>query len=323
MIGALTTDVLVHTWDLARAVGQTAALDEELCARAYAATRASEFRRHEAMIGPEVPISGGRRPSWSGSSRSTGATLSGRRRSRPARGRFEPVRRAISWGSMISSRAPNPASCPASAATLGPTTSTSIRPSGRAGPDAHLCIETQRRSGTTDTSAATSTRTGARSWSTSALMSRHASARSKPSGRTAASPVRSRRGDAIDAEGAQSGVGVGDEVPRRSLRREPERMHDARRRRAVARDVAELDLLAFDHRVLQRVEMLRRRPGRRRAAPFVRVDDDRGRRGLRVGAERFGQRAHELAQRGLQLGRRRRRARRRGTAPAPRPRSVR
>jgi len=57
MIGALTTDVLVHTWDLARAVGQTAALDEELCARAYAAARASEFRRHEAMIGPEVPIS--------------------------------------------------------------------------------------------------------------------------------------------------------------------------------------------------------------------------------------------------------------------------
>ncbi len=57
MIGALTTDVLVHTWDLARAVGQTAALDEELYARAYAAARASEFRRHEATIGPEVPIS--------------------------------------------------------------------------------------------------------------------------------------------------------------------------------------------------------------------------------------------------------------------------
>jgi uncharacterized protein (TIGR03086 family) len=56
MIGALTTDVLVHTWDLARAVGQTAALDEELCVRAYAAARASGLRRHEAMIGPEVPI---------------------------------------------------------------------------------------------------------------------------------------------------------------------------------------------------------------------------------------------------------------------------
>jgi uncharacterized protein (TIGR03086 family) len=56
MIGALTTDVLVHTWDLARAVQQAVALDEELCARAYAAARASQLRRHEAMIGPEVLI---------------------------------------------------------------------------------------------------------------------------------------------------------------------------------------------------------------------------------------------------------------------------
>ncbi|HEY5172781.1 MAG TPA: TIGR03086 family metal-binding protein [Acidimicrobiia bacterium] len=56
MIGALTTDVLVHTWDLARAVRQTADLDEELCARAYAGAQASGLQRHEAMIGPEVPI---------------------------------------------------------------------------------------------------------------------------------------------------------------------------------------------------------------------------------------------------------------------------
>ena len=56
MIGALTTDVLVHTWDLARAARQPTALDEELCARAYAAVRASEFRRDPAMFGPEVSI---------------------------------------------------------------------------------------------------------------------------------------------------------------------------------------------------------------------------------------------------------------------------
>ncbi len=35
-------------------------------------------------------------------------------------------------------------------------------------------------------------------------------------------------------------------------------MHDARRRRAVAAHVAELHLFTFDHRVLQRIEMLRR-----------------------------------------------------------------
>jgi uncharacterized protein (TIGR03086 family) len=56
MIGALTTDVLVHTWDLARAARQPVALDEELCARAYAAVRASEFGRDPALFGPEVSI---------------------------------------------------------------------------------------------------------------------------------------------------------------------------------------------------------------------------------------------------------------------------
>jgi len=56
MIGALTTDVLVHTWDLARAARLPVALDEELCARSYAALRASEFRRDPAMFGPEISI---------------------------------------------------------------------------------------------------------------------------------------------------------------------------------------------------------------------------------------------------------------------------
>ncbi|MDP9336403.1 MAG: TIGR03086 family metal-binding protein [Actinomycetota bacterium] len=56
MIGALTTDVLVHTWDLARAARVPAALDEDLCARGYTAVRAAEFPRDSAMFDPEVAI---------------------------------------------------------------------------------------------------------------------------------------------------------------------------------------------------------------------------------------------------------------------------
>ena len=55
-----------------------------------------------------------------------------------------------------------------------------------------------------------------------------------------------------------------------------------------ARDVHELQLLALDDRVLQRVEVLGRRARRGRAAPLVRIDDDGRRRSLRVGAERLG-----------------------------------
>jgi uncharacterized protein (TIGR03086 family) len=77
MIGALTTDVLIHTWDLARATGISPALDDELCERAYAAAVASTFTRAEGMIGPEVAIAPdapvadklvafyGRDPAWS------------------------------------------------------------------------------------------------------------------------------------------------------------------------------------------------------------------------------------------------------------------
>ena len=56
MIGTLTTDVLVHTWDLARAARRPPHLDEELCARAYAATRAAPLVRAEGMIGPEIGV---------------------------------------------------------------------------------------------------------------------------------------------------------------------------------------------------------------------------------------------------------------------------
>jgi uncharacterized protein (TIGR03086 family) len=41
MLGALTTDVLVHTWDLARAASVEPQLDVELCTLAYDAARAA------------------------------------------------------------------------------------------------------------------------------------------------------------------------------------------------------------------------------------------------------------------------------------------
>ena len=59
MIEALTTDVLVHTWDLARAAGLPSDLDDELCVRAYAAVHASEFRRADGTIGEEIPVAAG------------------------------------------------------------------------------------------------------------------------------------------------------------------------------------------------------------------------------------------------------------------------
>jgi uncharacterized protein (TIGR03086 family) len=59
MIQALTTDVLVHTWDLARAAGLPSDLDDELCVRAYEAAHASEFRRADGMIGEEIPVAAG------------------------------------------------------------------------------------------------------------------------------------------------------------------------------------------------------------------------------------------------------------------------
>jgi uncharacterized protein (TIGR03086 family) len=77
MLDALTTDVLIHTWDLARAAGIPPALEPELCERAYAAAVASTFTRAEGMIGPEVVIAPdapvadklvafyGRDPAWS------------------------------------------------------------------------------------------------------------------------------------------------------------------------------------------------------------------------------------------------------------------
>jgi uncharacterized protein (TIGR03086 family) len=77
MLAALTTDVLIHTWDLARATGISPTLDDDLCERAYTAAVASAFTRAESMIGPEVAVAPdapvanklvafyGRDPTWS------------------------------------------------------------------------------------------------------------------------------------------------------------------------------------------------------------------------------------------------------------------
>src|SRR5262249_14411597 len=57
LVSTLTTDVLVHTWDLARADGQDLTLDHELCQLGY--DRASKSRDQFAasdMFGDEVAV---------------------------------------------------------------------------------------------------------------------------------------------------------------------------------------------------------------------------------------------------------------------------
>ena len=115
------------------------------------------------------------------------------------------------------------------------------------------------------------------------------------------------RSHVVDAERSQPGVGVGDEVPPRAFRREPERMHHAGARRALAPDVGEHHLVALDDGVLEVVEMRWRGAWVPALAPRRVVDDHRGRRRLRLRAERLGQRPHELPERGFELGRGRRR----------------
>jgi uncharacterized protein (TIGR03086 family) len=58
LLPVLTTDVLVHTWDLARAVGVDPQLDPELCAISYAVVQPNDERlRASDMFGPAVPVS--------------------------------------------------------------------------------------------------------------------------------------------------------------------------------------------------------------------------------------------------------------------------
>lgn len=56
MLGALTTDVLVHTWDLSRAGDLATRLDAQLCADALAAATANGLRRDDGMFQPEVDV---------------------------------------------------------------------------------------------------------------------------------------------------------------------------------------------------------------------------------------------------------------------------
>ncbi|MDQ1465830.1 MAG: hypothetical protein QOH10_245, partial [Actinomycetota bacterium] len=56
VLAALTTDVLVHTWDLARAGGLEPRLDAELCEAAYAVATRAGLKRGDGMVGPEVVV---------------------------------------------------------------------------------------------------------------------------------------------------------------------------------------------------------------------------------------------------------------------------
>jgi hypothetical protein len=57
VLPALTTDVLVHSWDLARAVGAPAALAPDLCELAYRdALAGRDGRSASGLFRPEVPV---------------------------------------------------------------------------------------------------------------------------------------------------------------------------------------------------------------------------------------------------------------------------
>ncbi len=56
VLGTITDDVLIHTWDLARAVGASEGLDDELCSRAYDAARANTPGDGSDLFAPAVPI---------------------------------------------------------------------------------------------------------------------------------------------------------------------------------------------------------------------------------------------------------------------------
>jgi uncharacterized protein (TIGR03086 family) len=57
MLTALTTDVLVHTWDLARAAGLDPELDDDLCALAHEQGRAFGMGVANDMHAAEIPVS--------------------------------------------------------------------------------------------------------------------------------------------------------------------------------------------------------------------------------------------------------------------------
>ena len=57
MLGAITGDVVIHTWDLARAVGAPEQLDADLCVIALNAARAMMGASDRSgLFAPPVPI---------------------------------------------------------------------------------------------------------------------------------------------------------------------------------------------------------------------------------------------------------------------------
>ena len=56
VLGALTTDVLVHTWDLARAADLDPALDDTLCREALDALGERDLPRDSGMFAAAVPV---------------------------------------------------------------------------------------------------------------------------------------------------------------------------------------------------------------------------------------------------------------------------
>lgn len=59
VLDAITADVVIHTWDLGRAVGVDPALDGELLARAYDTARAADAAHGGGLFAPAVPVSSG------------------------------------------------------------------------------------------------------------------------------------------------------------------------------------------------------------------------------------------------------------------------
>lgn len=79
LLGVLTTDVLVHTWDLAPAIGDQVELDTELCEIGYSRARANLDRlagsdmfaapvdvAEDAQVQDRLLAVLGRDPAWSG-----------------------------------------------------------------------------------------------------------------------------------------------------------------------------------------------------------------------------------------------------------------
>jgi uncharacterized protein (TIGR03086 family) len=77
LLGVLTTDVLVHTWDLSRAIGIDVTLDAELCEIGFERAKENQERlAASGMFGPPVAVAGeasiqdrllglfGRDPGW-------------------------------------------------------------------------------------------------------------------------------------------------------------------------------------------------------------------------------------------------------------------